>query len=362
MRFNKRLGIGLLLGLLLWSVSTVAAAPVLDRVVGANERVSEELTLFGEDLVVTAGGVVEADVVLMGGDANIAGIVTGDLVLFGGDLTLEETAVIRGECVVLGGEISGSAETSPTCTRPGGDVIPPLSGLTSEFSPFGGAGGELTDMPEAVLGVGPGGFLGVLGGILGQTIALSLLAVLFAGLMPAQLKRVGDVIQARPVMSGTVGSLTAVAGISLITLLAVISSFLLLIIVGVLGFPVVLALATLLAGAALFGLVAIGRLLGERLAAQLQLRNRSIIVTATLGTAVLTLLGGFLIAQPVFPAGIIGWLFGTALLTLGLGATALTKFGTRPYPLLGGDDDFDDELIRVLGDGSAPTIEKTPEI
>jgi hypothetical protein len=81
----------------------------------------------------------------------------------------------------------------------------------------------------------------------------------------------------------------------------------------------------------LMGWIAMGTLLGQRLAEAMKLNNRSLPVVAALGTALLTLVTGLITAMPFggeFFGGVIAIIVGSA----GLGAVALTKFGTRTYP------------------------------
>ena len=87
-------------------------------------------------------------------------------------------------------------------------------------------------------------------------------------------------------------------------------------------------------------------LLGERLAGAMKLTNRSLPVVAALGTVVLTLVTG---AMSELPFLLGGWLWTIAAFVIGsagLGAVALTKFGTRAYPIGAGVDS--DKVAAVL--------------
>jgi hypothetical protein len=79
---------------------------------------------------------------------------------------------------------------------------------------------------------------------------------------------------------------------------------------------------------------------------RLNSKRRSLTVTAGLGTALLTLFLGVLGLVPPF---MFGEGFGASLLAgvlacVGLGATALTRFGTKPYPP-GSVPPVDDEKV-----------------
>jgi hypothetical protein len=124
------------------------------------------------------------------------------------------------------------------------------------------------------------------------------------------------------------------AGPFAIAILALISGILILACgLGLLGFPIVLVVSLALGGGFVMGWVAIGTLVGQRLADAMKLNNRSLPVVAVLGTVVLTLLVSVLSELP-FLLG--GWLWTVVAFVIGcagLGAVALTKFGTQAYPV-----------------------------
>lgn len=57
--------------------------------------------------VIPAGSVVEGDLVVLGGDLRLGGIVRGKLVVANGNLVLQEGARVHGATVVAGGAVSG---------------------------------------------------------------------------------------------------------------------------------------------------------------------------------------------------------------------------------------------------------------
>jgi len=136
----------------------------------------------------------------------------------------------------------------------------------------------------------------------------------------------------KPFASGTVGFLTSLAVPILIVLLIPISIVLILAcFIGLLGFPLMFALGMGLVAAGVLGWIAMGNIVGQRLANFLNLSNRSLPVTAALGTVVLTFVLGFLSAIPFVIGESVVIL---AIMWAGIGAAALTKLGTQPYPLL----------------------------
>ena len=97
--------------------------------------------------------------------------------------------------------------------------------------------------------------------------------------------------------------------------------------IGLLGFPIMLLLALGLVLGSLLGWVVVGTWLGVRLFGHG--KDERIVRAAALGTGALTLLFGVL--------GLIPFVFGESLLvfvlvSIGLGAVALTQFGMKPYP------------------------------
>jgi hypothetical protein len=121
------------------------------------------------------------------------------------------------------------------------------------------------------------------------------------------------------------------AGPFAIAILAAISGILVLACgLGLLGFPIVMIASLALGFGLLLGWIAVGTLIGEQLAGAMKLTNRSLPVVAALGTVVLTLLASVL---SELPGGPLWTVTALVIACAGLGAVALTKFGTRAYPV-----------------------------
>jgi len=326
-----------LLLLFLTTTAVLAAQTTGGTVVESGETVNNEIVLFGEDLTVQEGatvtgdvvlfggnaviaGAVTGDVVLFGGNAEVTGTVTGDIVLFGGDLTPGDTAVFTGDCALLGGHLDESAANCETIP-----LNPAMMAAFTRIAPRAdqGTASGANRPAESVS-------FGRLAGLVGQTLLMALLAFGVASAMPDRLTRVAQMAQRKPMASGVVGLLTAVAVPSLIFLLTLLSTLLLIVCVGILGYPIVFALTVGLVAAMLIGWVAIGSMTGRWLAERFNLGARRLPVTAALGTAVLTLGIGSLSFVPF----IIGeWMLNIIVGSIGLGAAALTRFGSRPFLL-----------------------------
>jgi hypothetical protein len=321
------------------------AGTLNDRTIEAGQTVNRDVTVYGGNLVVQEGatingnvfvyggnatlaGDVNGDVSVFGGNTELAGSINGDLVMFGGSLsTTAETARVVGDCVVMGGGLDDQSGLLANCTTVTG--LPRIGRFFESGDGFVRPPGP--PMPGITYRTGPSSwaiFAGNVGQVISQSVLLGILALLVGALLPNHLRQVNETIQEQPAASGMVGILTAIAVPSLAALLAVVSAILVLVCIGLLGFPVVILLLVGLAAAALMGWIALGNLLGERLAGPLRLNNPSLAVTAALGTVVLTLAVGLLNVLPFY----FGWLVTAVLVSVGLGAATLTQFGAKPYP------------------------------
>lgn len=341
---RSRLLLALLLLILLLPSGLAMAEGRYDRIIREGETVEGSVTVIDDDLRVEAGGTVDGDVTVFGGDAHVAGTITGDaavfdgdvilsgtiegdLVLFGGDLQIEEGAQVDGSCFTMGGDVVDSSATV-SCASFGSrfgsssvlEAMPPLPAVPESPSPpefevrgpsfFSRVGHFFLDVSQVV----------------GRSILLGILALIVTAVFPRQLQQVSDAIRRKPAASGAVGVLTAVAGPSLIVLLLVVLAITC---VGLLLYPAVFLLALALFAAALLGWIAVGDVLGRMLLRSLSVKSASLPLTAALGTTVLTLLFGGL--------GLLPFVWGESLViillvSVGLGAAALTQFGTKPYP------------------------------
>lgn len=318
--------------LLMATTNVVFAQSGEGTVVEADETIRNDIVLLDEDLTIQEGAVVKGDIALFGGNATIAGEVDGDIVLFGGNLTAMETAVIDGDCALLGGSLTDETAEGINCTDVtfGEDFAPAISAIADNFN--------LQEPPEPPAPPVPpdwpqrSAFSRFVSGVAeaaGQTLVMALLALGVAYLLPTHLKRAEESVRRQPILSGTVGFLTALSVPVILVLLGITSAILTLVCIGILGFPIIFVLAVAFVAAMVFGWIAMGDLVGTWLAERMNLQNRSLPVTAALGTGAITLLIGLIGALP--------FMIGEGLLTIvigsiGLGAATLTRLGTRPYP------------------------------
>jgi len=318
----------------------VALAQSQGVTVAAGET-AEEVVLFEGDLMVEAGGTVKGDVVLFDGDATIAGTVKGSVVLFSGDLVTTETAVINGDCVIMAGAVTDQTTAGLNCTNVK-DVAPALSGLLNNIPaippvPAIPAIPAAPPIPSVEVNTHDGGgFFAQVFGAIFRSLLFGALAFVAATLFPRHLTRVEGAVREKPFASGAVGFLTSLAAPILLLLLSPIL-FVLAFICG-LGVLIAAGLVLSYVAAIAVGWFAVGSILGQQMAERLNMKNRSFPWTTAVGAATLTLTLGLLGAIPfVIGEGLVGFL----IACVGLGAVALTKFGTRPYPLR-------DDGIRIL--------------
>jgi len=324
-----------LLFLLSLSVGVAVAAPLNDTIIRAGEEINRDLVVPGGNLLIEAGAVVNGNVTVFGGNATItgqvngdvavfggnmvlAGEVQGDIALFGGNLSLEEAAVISGDCVAMGGSVSGLGRERVTCTS--------FRGFPRSF-----LSNVAPDSPPPPPGWPVARFVRDLSELFSRSLLLSIAALIVAAALPTQLNRVTRTIVAKPAASGVVGVLTAVAVPSLVVLLLLLSLLLIIVCIGLLGFPLALLILAGLVAAGVMGWVAVGHLLGQKLIALLNMPNQSLLVTTVAGTALLTLGVGFISFFP-WAGGFFSWLLTWSLVAIGLGAVALTQFGRYDYP------------------------------
>ena len=319
----------------------VFAAPATDKVVKADDVVRNDIVLFDEDFTLEDGGRVTGDIIIFNGDAHIAGTVNGDVVLFNGNLTTEDTASLGGECVLFNGNASGEGAIS--CTNM--NVMLP-DGITNFVGELASSADFVPPAPVDVERPSPfARFVVGTAAAVARSLLFGLLAFATASLIPQPMMRIEEALRKKPVASGAVGLLTVFSIPFVVGILALVSAVLTLVCIGLLGFPIIIALILGTVAAGFLGWFTVGNIVGEFLAVRLNLKTLSQPATTALGTMAITFTLGFLGAVPfVIGEGLI-WM---TIVALGLGATALTKFGTRAYPIVAAPVVNQDKVTAVL--------------
>jgi hypothetical protein len=310
----------------------------------AGQQLDGDLGVVGGVATVEEGATVQGDVMVAGGTLAVAGRINGDIAIFGGSVTLERSAYVDGDLVNIGGSVQRSAGAVVTGeVREGGEfdfpVAPgPMFFPDLERFSFGSEVGAQQS---------PGQWLALLllriirTGIM--VLALAALALVVALFWPKGVERLGQTAMHQPVLVFLVGLLSWVIGLGLVVVLAITICLI----------PIALLVGLALLVAAVLSWVTVGWLIGRKLLAMLNLRNVTVVVEAAVGTLVL--------AVVYFLVGILPcteFIFGLLIVSLGLGAIVLTRFGTRPYPMPAtpseATEQVDDLLALPAGDDPQP--------
>ncbi len=330
-------------------LGVASAAPNFDRIIENGETEHEDVVIFGGSLLIEESATVDADVSVFGGTAIINGDVTGDVVIFGGETTLSGTvdgdlvifggvlhtnssADVDGDCILIGGTVAGDGAGSISCTEVGnfsGIVLPSFVEPPEPPAPP-----RVPEIPQRSHDYAPQGrgFFGDISSAAGSSLLFGILALIVGFVSPNHLGQVSNTLRQKPVAGGVVGFLSMIAVPSLLVILAILLAILSFVCIGLLGWPFFIVFVIAFGVALLLGWVAAGNLLGQRLAVWLKLSNRSLPVTAALGTAILTLASSLLSTFPFWLGGWFWSILAFLILCAGLGAVALTRFGSRPYP------------------------------
>jgi len=270
---------------------------------GAGQTLNSNLVVFGGNAAIEEDAAVNCSVVVFGGNVEIAGAVDEDVTVIGGNVELLGTAVIGGELSTVGGSISRDPDAQVRGGESQGfdfDGNRSFRFLPAPFRIFD----PVVHLVQSVFSV------------VFSAIAMGLLALLVVLFWPDQTARVSAAITTAPAASGGLGLLTLVAVPVLIVVTAITVCLSPLSAVGALVF----------AAAILFGWLALGMLVGARLAAALNWHALSPAVSAGIGAALFTLVANVIGSVPC-----VGWVVPVMLAAIGLGAVTLTRFGTRPY-------------------------------
>jgi hypothetical protein len=287
-----------------------------DYTLGENEVLNGDLVVLTGDVSLERNSYVEGSVVIWNGNAEVAGTIEGDLVVSGGDIHLLNEAVVKGQVVC---SWKCELEREPDARVDGG-VIEGTPWRGFQFERKGGPSISLAPFEFWV--TGPGEVvrwtLRILRN-LAATVVVAVVAGLVALVWPDQIARVGRTVTEAPLPCLGFGVLTVIATVVAVILLAITICL----------SPLAALVALALGMTGLFGWIGIGALLGERLLKALNVRGVVPVVTAVVGTLLVTLIG----AGPSlsFCLAPLGWFINFIVGCIGLGAVVLTRFGTAEY-------------------------------
>lgn len=284
--------------------------------VRSGETFRGDLVAFGGPITIERDGTVDGDVVAFGGPIDIAGHVNGDVVALGGPVDLGAAARVEGNVVLMGGTLSRDPGAVVTGQVTHGFRFGEFPNLRIPLSPPGPSftpGGDFAANGRS----GIVSFFLTLLGIAFRAAGLAAIALLLMIFIPEQTQRVRRLTLNEPIVSIGVGFLTLLVvgllgGVLFITIC---------------GIPVAIVLGLALVVALVYGWIALGLMVGERLLAGLHTQRPLPMVAAVVGVILITLLS-------VIPC--LGWLISLVGGAWGLGAVVLSRGGTREYPALPG--------------------------
>jgi len=282
-------------------------------VLGGNVWIEADSSVLGSVVVIggqlSNEGAVAADVVVVGGQVQQAGGVGQDLVVIGGQVDLQATAVVEGDVVAVGGQVSRAAGASVQ-----GDLIEPFLApqAVRPATPDGGAEEDDRTPPRTGRAFGWSDPFNKAASVLFRSFAMAALGTLLAVFLEPQLQRAGRFIVQQPVLSGSIGLVTAI----------LLPVALLVMVITVLLIPVALLVLLLVILAWLFGMLAIGYEIGERIERAAK-TTWPPILSAGLGTFLL-----FLVLGAVEPIPCVGPLASFLLGLTAMGGTLLVWLGS----------------------------------
>lgn len=271
----------------------------------SDEPFEGDLVLFGGNVTIENGAELRGDLVVIGGNILSQGLVDGDVVIVGGQVKLEADAVVTGDVVLVGGQIQREEgariegdlinNVAPQIDIPDGKVPPPA----------------VPDAPSlpAVINVNFNPFF-AFGRVFLSSLLMAFLGILAVLFFQERLDKVSHAAVAQPLVAGGVGLLSVVVGAAL--------------------FLTVIPLVALVF-AWLFGMVAIGREVGERLARALRLEWASVL-SAGLGTFLLMFIVGSvqMLGEFSWVVGCFTWIIPALIGLLAIGSVVMTRFGAQP--------------------------------
>ena len=266
---------------------------------------------IGDDLHVPAGDDVRGDVVVVFGNAEIAGRVDGSVVVVLGNLLLDETAEVTGEVVSIGGRLDQNPRAEV------GDVV------SVELMPRGFDGGL-----AGILGQGILPFLMCQGAFL---LTLLLAVITVVAIPQKRFKAITETLRLSPGPSLGLGLITAVVGHMMVAVLMAV------LVLTVIGVPLALLVFLALVVVIIISVAVCGAVLGTRICGMISSGCPSAWLTVVVGMSALHLVS-FLGSVLSLSSGLEGVanilvVFGVVIKTvaflLGIGALTVSRFGAR---------------------------------
>lgn len=278
----------------------------------SGEPFEGDLVLFGGNVTIEADAELNGDLVVIGGNILSDGLLNGDVVVVGGQIKLEETAVVSGDVVLVGGQIQRAEgaeikgdlvnNVAPQIDIPNGRVPP-----VAPDAPSVPAVPRVPGLPN-VVNVDFNPFL-EFGRVFSSSLLMAILGILAVLFFQERLDKVSHAITAQPLTVGGIGLLSVIIGVAL--------------------FLTIIPLVALVF-AWLFGMIAIGKEIGERLGRVMH-QDWTMAINAGLGTFLLTFVIGSIdaVGNLSWVAGCFTWIIPAAVGLLAIGSVVITRFGAQ---------------------------------
>ncbi len=294
----------------------------------SGETLQGDLAIVGGAVTIEQGARVQGNIVLIGGSLQVDGEVNGDVAIIGGLANLGKTAYVSGDIAVIGGSLQRTEGA-----RVAGRVMETLmSGFGGNDSP---ALPSTTPLPQPPVPISPPSWpmprsltnlptpsINLWHGIpeaFFQSVGLALLAMLLMLFLAQPAERIARTVLTQPILTGGVGLLT----------ICVAPLLVLMMLMTILLIPAIPLIVLVLSTALLFGWIALGYEIGQRLVRAFQ-GNWHPSFAAGLGTFLLTICTFALLNLPGLNC--IGWIIPVLLACAALGSVVVTSFGARTYP------------------------------
>jgi len=282
---------------------------------------SEGIFRMGRDIVVEEDEEIDGDVVAVGGSIQIKGTVTGDVVAVGGSVEIFPTGIVEGDAISIGGDVikRGEAviqgEKVSVSFLPGHFFgLPPMS--THFRFPF-----IFTPFRPPVWSL----FLRII-----RIAFILFLGIVVISVFPKHVDKVKEKAKHEFLKSGLVGLAAQILALPIFILL----------IITIIGIPVALLVEPLLILAALIlGFTGACLFIGEKLQEHTSLKPDTKVMILVIGVLAVEVVPLAARAMRIFGdvfspfawfLTFIGALIIYVVITVGFGASILTRLGTRP--------------------------------
>ncbi len=296
----------------------------------SGESLDGSLIVLGGNAQVKEGAAVSGDIVVLGGSLGMYGVTNGDILILAGAGELGPAAVVRGDVTI----VSGNLRRDPSAQIEGkvSENVPVPIPLPQPGNPAAPAAPPAIVVNES-FSIWNGLFF------LFRSFIWAALAILIVLFFPKNTQRIADAVVSSTFVVGGMGILTALTAPIILVMVAIT----------IIGIPISFFAALVLGAAWTYGMLVLGVETGNRLG-RLVNQDWALPVSAGIGTFLMTIVVNGV--REIVPC--VGWLAPFLVGSIGLGATLLTLFGVRSYPIEA--DNRVDAGIQIPSDVMQPEL------